>query len=530
MVNVLSIEQLPGAVIQSFIAGSPWAFNIDASAGALAITSPELILIDISSQVPVLASGPAPTVASKVVSVAFSASQTAALNTRLRGTRAYAFSVRALVGGQGPYELAGGELHVKPRGSTGTSTATTLTLPSLTVGAVTIPLTITLGGVGVAGAVAITPIASLPGASTVQAALEAIQASRALDSTRFRRRPDLYNGVPIFAYGHSYVAGVVGMARTKWVDRLKSELEMGTLTNNGVSGQLAVNSAVSMLTGASAWTPNTTGMVIIETGINDNRLIGNTTRGVSAFERAVGVMVNLARAASLAQQTTGAFTGGGWTQAFTNANASGGTVAYNTNVGQYVEFTVSGTEFTVGTMKNIVGYAAGTFVVKEGSTVLATFSCDPGTTGGPAEYAPILSAPDYVRITGLSSGSHTIRIECTVAGTIWVDYITVPMAAPPTVVLVADPHLADYSGYSPYNIGSTAAQDAYTQALRNVAALYPTGEVIVVDANSGWTPATMVSSDDVHPNDRGAAKIAATVADALMALDYRNGCQLVSLT
>ena len=40
----------------------------------------------------------------------------------------------------------------------------------------------------------------------------------------------------------------------------------------------------------------------------------------------------------------------------------------------------------------------------------------------------------------------------------------------------------------------------------------------------------MVSSDDVHPNDRGAAKIAATVADALMALDYRNGCQLVSLT
>lgn len=95
MANVLSIEQLPGAVIQSFIAGSPWAFNIDASAGSLAITAPEMILVDISGPVPELVTAPTPTVASKVVSVGFSASQTGALNTRLRGTRSYAFSVLA---------------------------------------------------------------------------------------------------------------------------------------------------------------------------------------------------------------------------------------------------------------------------------------------------------------------------------------------------------------------------------------------------------------------------------------------------
>jgi hypothetical protein len=139
----------------------------------------------------------------------------------------------------------------------------------------------------------------------------------------------------------------------------------------------------------------------------------------------------------------------------------------------------------------------------------------------------VLSSPDYVRVTGLSSGSHTIRLECTVAGTIWFDYFTTPATNPPLVVLLADPYLADYSAGSPFNAGSDAAIDAFKARLQNVAALYPTNEVVVVDTNVGWDKTTMIHSDTVHPNDRGCAHIAGKVADAMNALDFRKGVQLV---
>lgn len=83
------------------------------------------------------------------------------------------------------------------------------------------------------------------------------------------------------------------------------------------------------------------------------------------------------------------------------------------------------------------------------------------------------------------------------------------------VVVIAQPHLLDFSLHAPHNLGSNTLVDSYNEELRRVAAEFR--QVVVAEA-AGWNAATMLDADTVHPNDAGhsclarAAILAATAA------------------
>jgi lysophospholipase L1-like esterase len=68
------------------------------------------------------------------------------------------------------------------------------------------------------------------------------------------------------------------------------------------------------------------------------------------------------------------------------------------------------------------------------------------------------------------------------------------------VVVIAQPHLLDFSLHAPHNLGSNTLVDSYNDELRQVAAEF--GQVVVAEA-TGWNAATMLDADTVHPNDAG---------------------------
>lgn len=338
---------------------------------------------------------------------------------------------------------------------------------------------------------------------------------------------DAMAGVPVWAYGHSFVEGT-SQQRNPWVARLPRLTGCATVTNRGIGGNCIAQTMNNFHAGygATGWTSNTRGLVIFETMINDARLLGLS--GVATWKKQATLLALVARSAAYAEQTTGTFGGGSWfAQAAAQNLARGGTIGLATTPGNYVEFTVSGyTEYAlvVGQLKSGFSSGASYSVTVDGSAH-STGSQATGSDGPPAANTQNYALVPH-RLTGLSTASHTIRITHTGGSgdQMYVDGIySISSSAPPTVLFVGDPYLANWTTNSPYNVGSDAAADAYLTAAAEVAALFPAGHVVVADARVGWDAATMLGADGVHPNDRGAGHIAGVVAKVMRRLDYRAG-------
>jgi hypothetical protein len=367
----------------------------------------------------------------------------------------------------------------------------------------------------------LTRVAGVPGEIT-----RANLAADAAFSSRFGS--PVMEGVPVWLQGDSWVAGTA--TATSWGSRIGSRLNSGPVSNRGVGGDMSHELVSRMLggNGSTAWTPNQRGAVVFQIGQNDNRRMGTDARAIAVFKRALGLCIHLARSETKTEQSSATFVGPWTSTANAWEQASGGTTALTSTVGHYADFTVTGDAVTIVTGRTKPAFNGGTFTVREGGTLLATFNCGAGTDGPGATY-PKDAAWDYVHITGLGAGSHTLRLECTVAGPIYFDCWMTPRAAPPQVVLVQTPNMTTWAGGAPYDQGSNAAMALYNTAIEEVAALFPAGQVTVCDLRPGWDPATMLASDAGHPNDRGAAFIADRMADHLARLPYRNGMNLLSV-
>lgn len=81
-----------------------------------------------------------------------------------------------------------------------------------------------------------------------------------------------------------------------------------------------------------------------------------------------------------------------------------------------------------------------------------------------------------------------------------------------TVLALAQPYLADYSGYPPFDRGSDAVVEAYNAILRVAASRSPFARVVTLE---GWQVDTMVAADGVHPNDAGHRHLAQAVVGAV---------------
>lgn len=80
-----------------------------------------------------------------------------------------------------------------------------------------------------------------------------------------------------------------------------------------------------------------------------------------------------------------------------------------------------------------------------------------------------------------------------------------------TTIVLAQPHLLDYSLHPPHNRGSDDVIDTYNARLRDVVSREPR---VVMAGVPRWDRRTMLAEDTVHPNDIGHAVLGEAVADA----------------
>lgn len=357
-------------------------------------------------------------------------------------------------------------------------------------------------------------------ATTVEAALDELAAVTGAGSLE---------GVTLTAYGNSWVAGT--SHAHPWVSRIASRLPLAAVRNRGYGGSTSYNIVAAVNSGANStiWTPGDRGIVVIGGALNDARLHNTDARSIATYKRSITTACRILRSAARYEQGAATLVGPWVYPALALGGWYSGDVGVANTAGHYAEFTFTGTEVTLIVGRERVGGNGGTSVVKEGATVLATFDHGGGTDGPGADYE-VSVAQDSIHLSGLAAGSHTIRLEHTGGTNVWFDGWATPSATPPTIVLLIDPGLVDYSGYAPYNVGSDVAIDAYAAAAAEVAAAFPTGEVVVCDPRPGWSAATMICDDDVHPNDRGAGHLAAALASTLAALPFRRGQNLLTTT
>lgn len=143
------IEQLPPDLDLKLIAGRPFAMDVTCTGAT--ITSPVVTMKTAAGDDYTTDPGqPSASVAAGVITVAWSAADTSALNAATRA-KSYRWSLSATVDGDGPFELLAGTLTAYPVGTSGQSSASAATL-TFTAGVTAVDLAVTLGGSGGGGA------------------------------------------------------------------------------------------------------------------------------------------------------------------------------------------------------------------------------------------------------------------------------------------------------------------------------------------------------------------------------------------
>lgn len=135
-------KQLPPVLDLEGVAGSPLTVRV-ATTGGHSIASPEVVLRTGAGA----ASTVLPTVSldGDEITFAWSAEDTAALNTGTRVQADYRWSLQALVDGDGPHQLVARSLVIHPAGAADVSTELDFVL-AVDVGGVNVALTVDLSG------------------------------------------------------------------------------------------------------------------------------------------------------------------------------------------------------------------------------------------------------------------------------------------------------------------------------------------------------------------------------------------------
>jgi hypothetical protein len=344
---------------------------------------------------------------------------------------------------------------------------------------------------------------------------------------------DVFEGLPLFGYGHSFMAGNAGSHSTnaKYIDRINRRHGFGSLSNRGIAAQEAAQTMVDVIGngfGAAAWAPGTKGVVVLDMAINNIRLYGSDANGIAAFKDSLTAAIRVLRSSVRRAENHASLTYMGVWTVSNDGNLLDSAAKYSGTAGNKVDIAVSGsTEYTILSDRLKQGLAAGIIQVAVDGGAPIEASCG----GGLPASSPTLSWHVFgVTVSGLSTGAHTITVtkKAGDANNVYVDGWCDLSTTPPLVVVLKDPVLNTWTGIgAPYNNGSDAAQALYATAIDDVVALFPATEVIAATP-VGWDKTTMISSDTVHPNDKGMAAIAAGLDAALATITaYRNGLHVL---
>ena len=364
----------------------------------------------------------------------------------------------------------------------------------------------------------------------------------ATESNEFLRQASLYS------YGHSFTTVPNGYCRPNAGEhplRLKSLLGFADVTPNGRSATYLPDTLALAMNGVRAtdkdrtWpglstiasTPNAhgtsngpdfrempRGVVTIQNYLNETAYPwALTPEYIEFWKRCLRSLI--AVTASKGQKTDSTTRSAGWT-AVTGMYANlvpGGILYRSSTVGDYQRFRVSGDEIWIIVMASKPSSSPSrAMTVHVGANQVASINpaglMSNDYTSVITESETAVLWPVAVKVTGLNAAAATTdfkTVEVRVAGTTgWCYGATAlfPRKSAPEVFVAYEPVRRGVSDWE--------AKDAlYRAAVNEVVAEFP--QANIADLSQGWNLETMNLAGDIHPNDRGQAKITDSYAKAI---------------
>lgn len=328
----------------------------------------------------------------------------------------------------------------------------------------------------------------------------------------------LFTGTNLTSFGHSYFTGGNASNGNGMNTMLFKRHHFNQHTNRSVAGRTTIDisrEALSYWTNANA----SDGWVLVVSGANDaygdtSNWPGMPTVGLAAMR----AIIDISRTNGTRIENTAATYTGTWTQV-SDTTASGGTYHKTTTQNDYVE--VSATPVAGELLVVLQGISTTTPGAGTGAGANYSITVDGGTAiTGSTSFGAQAHGPNFpltVILSGLTNTAHTIRVTKTDASTsneLRFDCLMYKDVTVPTIVLVQQQLVTSK--------GSTFVTAA-RQTMTSAAALYPATEVAIADAVTGWDSTNMVSTDNLHYNDRGHWWNTLAIEDAVNTLTWRNG-------
>jgi len=312
-------------------------------------------------------------------------------------------------------------------------------------------------------------------------------------------------------------------AANRWLNLYHAALATNTLVNGGVGGTQIVDQTTDDRSSARNQTYLTgvtpTDYWAMFTGYNDLRYHGTNATALAQYERSLRAAIAwMSRTTANIKQASDA----AWTY---SASWSAATICnigtkFRSASGATASISVSGTAITVAYVNRWGLADGGTFTVTIDGTLVGTIDTNVGSSSGYGGASPSRYNIQAERYAGLSSGSHTVEIATTSAGTVQLAFVCGTGDTDKPAVRIGAPIKMASDGYtsnSPYNNGSDVAVEMYSTVIRKLVyeARLDGRDVKFADSNTYFTLANM-DTDKVHPTDAGHVQL----KDAFVASNY----------
>lgn len=326
----------------------------------------------------------------------------------------------------------------------------------------------------------------------------------------------------LVTYGHSFLAETgLPNADHYWARKLATFL--GSMyPTNGSSGDLKravggsyAESAADVMLAGEPWISDkrhgSNKVLVIQALINTARKNGADEVTRRGAEHALRTMCALGSSLETIPDSAPFFTySGGWAGGSDSA-FHGGSYRVTTTNGSYVEFTVPafGSHFlTVARKDSLTGSVISFQRLDTGQTFKTWNNVNQAQAG--------ISRPYVVAAIPLQVPAGTkVRVSLESGTNLVCDGLIVPAERPGPIVLMKEPHLADYSTSAMFPNGSDAALNYFNTILDSMSTEFP--NVVVADPNTAgyWDKNTHVLPDGVHPNTAGHDALFMTGVDAV---------------
>jgi hypothetical protein len=304
-----------------------------------------------------------------------------------------------------------------------------------------------------------------------------------------------------------------------YTELLQKNLSMASLTTHAVGGTYVSEIAVSALSpdptkGIGTRDKSYIGVALI----GNNTLLGDSPENRNTVKYGAQTLLAALTADTIIPANTSTFVYSGGFQAFPFDTATGGAYIATLNDGAYTEFTFNGAQgadllFQVRPVNGNTAFRI--HEIKAGNPVLLEELVINTILDGERHYLPVV-----YKIRNLGPGVHTIRATKIAGGSMIIDAVMIPSAAPRSGFIVLEA-TSDPARISVQGADLIATRTALWNEVKAVAADYPTFKLIEPSLE-GWDPATM-TADGLHANDQGQHYIYREVVKAVAQTPYSVG-------